>query len=90
MCCKMNLLGHTKAWDEYLYLQEQDKKTLKRINILLKDLCRNNGNSTIGKVEKLKYSKQGLSSIRIDKKNRIVFFINNGNLNILSCLGHYD
>lgn len=53
------------AWEDYLYWQSQDKKTLKRINQLLKDIDRN-GHKGIGKPEPLKHDKRGFWSRRID------------------------
>ena len=55
----MNKIWHDEAWEDYLYWQVQDKKTLKRINQLLKDIDRN-GNDGIGKPEQLKYDNQGM------------------------------
>ena len=77
------------AWSEYLYWQKQDKKTLKRINDIIKDLERN-GNKGIGKAEMLKGNLSGYWSRRIDEKNRIIYTIENGKVNIFSCKGHYD
>lgn len=77
------------AWDEYLYWQMQDKKTLKRINQLLKDIQRNNFEG-IGKPEPLKH-REGCWSRRIDEKNRLVYLIGNDNdILIISCKGHYE
>ena len=77
-----------KAWDEYIYWQENDKKTLKRINLLLKDIARN-GNGGIGKPEPLRY-RDGWSR-RIDDVNRLVYQLNaNGTVEVLQCKGHYD
>jgi len=76
------------AWSEYLYWQKQDKKTLKKINDIIKDLERN-GNEGIGKSEKLKGNLSGYWSRRIDQKNRIIYTIENDKVNIFSCKGHY-
>jgi toxin YoeB len=76
-----------RAWDEYLYWQETDKKILKRINLLLKDIARN-GNEGIGKPEPLKY-REGWSR-RIDNVHRLVYQINDESIEILQCKGHYD
>ena len=76
-----------EAWDGYLYWQSQDKKTLNKINRLLKDIERN-GVQAAGKIEKLKY-RDGWSC-RIDQKNRLIFTIENDCLYIFSCKGHYD
>lgn len=76
------------AWEDYLYWQTQDKKTLKQINKLLQDIERNDYNC-IGKPEPLKGDLSGFWSIRIDEKNRIVFRIINGILEIWQCGSHY-
>ena len=67
----------------------QDRKTLKRINALLKDIERNNFDG-IGKPEPLKGELSGFWSRRIDDTNRFVYRIRSGALEILSCMGHYD
>lgn len=72
----MNKIWQDDAWEEYLYWQKQDKKTLKRINDLIKDIERN-GNLGIGKPEALKHELQGFWSRRIDEKNRLVYRIIN-------------
>lgn len=84
----MNIYWDEKAWQEYLYWQMQDKKTLKRINNLLKDINRN-GYSCIGKPEPLKGDYSGWWSVRIDDKNRLVFKVENEQLKILECGTHY-
>ncbi len=76
-----------EAWDDYLYWQIQDKKTLKRINMLIKDIERN-GFDGIGKPERLKFH-SGWSR-RIDEKNRLVYDIVDGKIWIVSCRGHYE
>ena len=83
----MELQWSPKAWDEYLEWQTEDKKTLRRINSLIKSIERNK--KPIGKPELLKGSKQGLSSARIDSKNRLVYKIDGQVLRIVSCKGHY-
>lgn len=77
------------AWDDYLYWQEQDKKTLKRINKLLQDIDRN-GYSGIGKPEPLKGNMQGYWSRRIDNTNRLVYRIHDNRIEILQCRSHYN
>ena len=76
-----------EAWDDYLYWQKQDKKTLKQINDLIMDIDRN-GLQGIGKSEPLKH-RSGWSR-RIDQTNRLVFDIRDGKLLIASCRGHYE
>lgn len=85
----MKKLWDDNAWEEYLYWQTQDKRTLKKINRLLVDIDRN-GYNCIGKLEALKGNLTGYWSVRIDDKNRIVFRINNNNLEILQCGSHYN
>lgn len=84
----MKKVWHDKAWEEYLYWQTQDKKTLKKINRLLTDIDRN-GYNCAGKPEPLKNNLSGYWSVRIDEQNRIVFRINKGQLEILQCGSHY-
>ncbi|MBD3878752.1 MAG: Txe/YoeB family addiction module toxin [Quinella sp. 1Q5] len=85
----MNIYWDEKAWLEYLYWQTQDKKTLKRINNLLKDIDRN-GYNCIGKPEPLKGELSGWWSVRIDEKNRLIFKIENEQIKINKCGTHYD
>ena len=84
----MKILWQESAWEEYLYWQLQDKKTLKRINKLLMDINRN-GYQYIGKPEPLKGDLSGYWSVRIDEKNRIVFRITEKNIDIMQCGSHY-
>ena len=79
-----------EAWADYLYWQMQDKKTLKRINLLLQDIERN-GYHGIGKPEPLKGRDQGWWSCRIDQTNRLVFRIEDeGLIRIAYCRTHYE
>lgn len=80
---------YDKAWDDYLYWQSHDKKTLKRINQLIRDTERDSFNG-IGKPEPLKGDLSGFWSRRIDDTNRLVYRINGELLEILSCKGHYE
>jgi toxin-antitoxin system, toxin component, Txe/YoeB family len=77
------------AWAEYLYWQTQDKKTLKRINALLKDIDRQPF-SGIGKPELLLGNKQGYWSRRISEANRIVYKVEGEQIIIVQYGGHYD
>ncbi|WP_297951103.1 Txe/YoeB family addiction module toxin [uncultured Campylobacter sp.] len=77
-----------EAWKDYLYWQENDKNILKRINKLILDIERN-GYDCIGKPEALKGNLSGLYSVRIDGKNRLVFRISNGAIEIAQCKTHY-
>lgn len=85
----MKLLWDDRAWDDYLYWQTQDKKTLKRINALIKDIQRGSYDG-IGKPEPLKENFSGWWSRRIDEENRIVYKEENGAIIIASCKGHYE
>ena len=85
----MNKLWSDIAWEEYLQWQMLDKKTLKKINSLIKDIERNGLSEGIGKPEPLRYRKAW--SRRIDHENRLVYNINSNNeLLIISCKGHYE
>ena len=77
------------AWEDYLYWQQQDKKTLKRIHKLLDDIDRN-GYDGIGKPERLSGNLSSYWSRRIDDKNRIVYrIVNNDMIQIIQCGSHY-
>ena len=78
-----------EAWEDYLYWQLQDKKTLKRINQLIKDIERNGELEGIGNPEALKGDLQGEFSRRIDEKNRLVYHIETDRIYIATCRGHY-
>ena len=84
----MNSIFTERDWSDYLSWQNEDKKTLKRINMLLADIQRNGENSRIGKSEILKNKRD--YSKRIDEKNRLVYeFNSNGDIIVISCRGHY-
>lgn len=85
----MKLLWEERAWEEYCYWQSQDKKTLKRINALIKDIQRNTFDG-LGKPEALKENLSGWWSRRIDDKHRIVYCEKDGAIIIPSCKGDYD
>jgi toxin YoeB len=78
---------HENAWDDYLYWQTQDKKTVRKINSLLKSIERG---ERLGKMELLKADYSGWSSARIDQENRLVFKVADDVLMIASCRGHYQ
>lgn len=85
----MGVLWEDEAWQEYLDWQEQDKKTLKKINKLVKDIQRNPFEG-IGHPEPLTGSLAGWWSRHIDEKNRIVYKFEENNTTILSCKNHYS
>lgn len=77
------------AWEDYLYWQTQDKKILKRINQLVKEISRNPFEG-MGKPEPLKGNLTGFWSRRIDEEHRLVYAIEDNNVLIIACRGHYD
>ena len=84
-----NLLWQSDAWDEYEALQAE-KATLKRFNRLLKDIMRNGYQCSYSKVEMLKDNFSGYASVRVDKKNRIIFRVDDYAVTVVQCGGHYD
>lgn len=85
----MGVLWQDAAWDDHCYWQTQDKKTLKRINALIRDIQRNGYYGT-GKPEPLREDFSGWWSRRIDDTNRIVYKISGDDVIIAACRGHYD
>ena len=85
----MRLLWEDDAWEDYLYWQTQDRKMLKRVNALIKDICRSTFDG-IGKPEPLKHDLSGWWSRRIDEANRIVYYEREGIIYLVSCRGHYN
>jgi toxin YoeB len=78
------------GWRDYLYWENQDKKTLKKINDLIEDITRN-GYDGIGKPEALRGNLSGWWSRRIDEKNRLIYrLIENEAVEILQCRDHYS
>ena len=77
------------AWEDYLYWQTQDKKMLKRINQLVKDIRRDPFNG-IGKPEPLKGDLTGFWSRRIDEEHRLVYAVKDTTALIIACRGHYQ
>ena len=84
----MNLLFTTGSWGDYLFWQKNDKKILKRINLLIKEIIRNPFEG-IGKPEPLKHQLQGCWSRRIDQEHRLVYEITDTTIKIISCKFHY-
>jgi len=76
------------AWSDYLYWQTQDKKTVKRINLLIKDAIRD-PEAGIGKPEALKGNLSGLWSRRIDNVNCLVYAIEKDQLIMIACRHYY-
>jgi toxin YoeB len=84
----MNKIFTDHAWDDYVYWQSEDKKIIKKINELIKDIERN-GHSGIGKPEALKHDLSGFYSRRITDEHRLVYSIQDQKINIISCRYHY-
>lgn len=84
----LNLKFTAEAWDSYVYWRTQDRKTLKRINDLLKDTQRSPF-SGIGKPVPLKHGLSGCWSRRIDETNRLVYMTSEEELIIISCRYYY-
>ncbi|MFT5884367.1 MAG: toxin YoeB [Arcticibacterium sp.] len=84
----MRFVFTEESWEDYLYWHKTDKKILKRINELLKDIPRSPF-SGIGKPEGLKHQYKGFWSRRIDSKHRIIYSINEAKVLIAKCRYHY-
>jgi toxin YoeB len=79
-----------RGWSEYTEWQTEDRRALKKINQLIKDIIRN-GNTGIGHPEPLKGELSGKWSREIDEKNRLVYQVHDdGSITIYQCKGHYD
>ena len=85
----MKKIWSDAAWDDYLYWQNQNKKLLKKINDLIKDIERKPFEG-LGKPEPLKSNLSGWWSRRIDNTHCIVYRVENGNLEIAQCREHYN
>ena len=85
----MELVWQTNAWEDYIYWQGTDKKTLQRINELIKDTLRSPFKG-IGKPELLKGNFSGCWSRRINDEHRLAYAARDKRLHILQCRFHYD
>lgn len=77
------------AWEDYQYWQRQDRKTLKRVNLLIQDTLRRPFEG-IGKPEPLRENLAGFWSRRIDDTHRLVYTVDRSDLVIIACRYHYD
>lgn len=84
----MRLVFSDKAWEDYIYWQQTDKKNLKKINQLIKDIKRDPFEG-IGKPEPLKHELSGFWSRRITDEHRLVYEVVNSSIAIASCRYHY-
>jgi toxin YoeB len=80
---------HVQAWEDYLYWQKKDKRVLKRINALIRDISRESFTG-IGKPEPLKHNWRGFWSRRINDEHRLVYTVQDGDVIIAQCRYHYD
>ena len=78
-----------ESWEDYLYWQQHDKRKLKRINDLLKDIARNHFDG-LGKPEPLKIKYAGFFSRRIDDEHRLIYQVKDDEILIAKCRIHYD
>ncbi len=78
-----------ESWEDYLYWQKTNKKILEKINALLKDISRNPYDG-LGKPERLKYKYKGYWSRRIDSEHRLIYRVNDDEIQIAKCRFHYD
>ena len=85
----MKKIWFDEAWNDYVLWQQKDKKTLNKINNLIKDIEGGNFDG-LGKPEPLRHELQGYWSRRIDSVNRIVYKVEDNILYIISCKGHYE
>jgi len=85
----MKIIFSKNAWEDYVYWQTEDKKTLKKINALIKDIQRTPYEG-IGKPEPLKFDLAGYWSRRIDLEHRLVYQVDDSDILIYTCRFHYD
>lgn len=85
----MKITFSKNAWEDYLSWQKDDKKMLRKINDLIKDIQRTPYDG-LGKPEPLKFDLTGYWSRRIDQEHRLVYQFQDGELLIYSCRYHYD
>jgi len=85
----MRLIFSKNSWEDYISWQTEDKKVLKKINELIKDIQRSPYEG-LGKPEPLKFDLTGLWSRRIDREHRIVYQVSGEDILIYSCRFHYD
>ncbi|MBC2262514.1 Txe/YoeB family addiction module toxin [Listeria sp. FSL L7-0091] len=86
---KLNVLFTSHAFEDYMFWQSTDKKQIKRINELIKSIQRDGQLDGIGKPEKLKGNLSGFSSRRIDREHRLVYRVENEQIEVISCRYHY-
>lgn len=85
----MKIIFAEEAWEDYMYWQESDKKTLKRINDLIKAISREPYEG-IGDPEPLKFNWSGFWSRRINREHRLIYTVENDAVLIAQCRYHYS
>jgi len=85
----MKITFSKNSWEDYLSWQKEDKKTLKRINQLIKEIQRTPFHG-LGNPESLKYDLAGFWSRRIDREHRLIYQVFDNELLIYSCKYHTD
>ena len=84
----MDICFHKNAFEDYIFFQKNDKKTVERINKLLKDIARSPF-AGIGKPESLKHNLSGFWSRRISNEHRLVYTVKDNSIYVLQCRYHY-
>ena len=85
----MSLVFSDQAWEDYLWWQREDRKLLRRINLLIQDIVRN-GNEGIGKPEPLRHGFQGYWSRRVNDEHRLIYKVVGEDVRIAACRYHYS
>lgn len=86
---EVKIVWDQNSWDDYVWWQTQDRKILKRVNELIKDIQRN-GNEGLGKPERLRNNLSGYWSRRITEEHRLVYTIEGDEIRIAQCRFHYE
>lgn len=85
----MKISFSSNGWDDYLWWQAEDRKTLKRINELIKSIQRDDADDRLGKPEPLRGDLSGFWSRRITKEHRLVYTVEAGEVLVAQCRFHY-
>lgn len=85
----MNILFSERGWEDYLHWQSRDKRILKKVNLLLQDICRDDPFDGIGKPEPLKHAFSGYWSRRINDEHRLIYRIVDGVIEVAQARYHY-
>ncbi len=86
----MTILFSERAWEDYTYWQQNDRRMIKKINTLLTDISRDNPYAGIGKPEPLKHAFSGFWSRRITDEHRLVYRIHEDVIQIAQARYHYN